>query len=105
MVNWELFTTTHLPIYDYAPDVRVCGDYLYFCASSHDKGIYYRTTDPFSDTYETFDGAFPFWDPNLFVDDDGRFYFFWGSSTSGAFVWGRTGSCQHAADREKTGTL
>lgn len=82
MVNWELFTTTHLPIYDYAPDVRVCGDYLYFCASSHDKGIYYRTTDPFSDTYETFDGAFPFWDPNLFVDDDGRFYFFWGSSTS-----------------------
>lgn len=82
MVNWELFTTTHLPNYDYAPDVRVCGDYLYFCASSHDKGIYYRTTDPFSDTYETFDGAFPFWDPNLFVDDDGRFYFFWGSSTS-----------------------
>ena len=62
--------------------VRACGDYLYFCASSHDKGIYYRTTDPFSDTYETFDGAFPFWDPNLFVDDDGRFYFFWGSSTS-----------------------
>lgn len=82
MVNWDLFSTSHLPIYDYAPDVRVCGDYMYFCASSHEKGVYYRTKDPFSDVYETFDGAFPFWDPNLFVDDDGRFYFFWGSSTS-----------------------
>ena len=82
MVNWDLFSTSHLPIYDYAPDVRVCGDYMYFCASNHEKGVYYRTKDPFSDVYETFDGAFPFWDPNLFVDDDGRFYFFWGSSTS-----------------------
>ena len=40
MVNWDLFSTSHLPISDYAPDVRVCGDYMYFCASSHDKGVY-----------------------------------------------------------------
>ena len=39
MVNWDLFSTSHLPIYDYAPDVRVCGDYMYFCASSHEKGV------------------------------------------------------------------
>lgn len=82
LAHWEFCQTKALPIYDYAPDVRVSGEYLYFCASSHEHGVYYRTKDPFSDTYERFEGAFPFWDPNLFVDDDGRFYFFWGSSVT-----------------------
>ncbi len=82
LVNWEYFETTHLPIYDYAPDVRAIGDYIYFCASTYENGVYYRTKDPFSDEYETIQGAFPFWDPNLFEDEDGRFYFYWGSSTT-----------------------
>lgn len=82
LAHWELYPTKHLPVYDYAPDVRAVGDYLYFCASSHEKGVFYRTKDPFSDIYEKIEGAFPFWDPDLFADDDGRFYFFWGSSTT-----------------------
>ena len=82
LVNWKLHPTKTLPIYDYAPDVRVAGEYLYFCASSHESGLFYRTKDPFSDEYEKIEGAFPFWDPDLFVDDDGRFYFYWGSSTT-----------------------
>lgn len=82
LVHWELFPTEHLPVYDYAPDVRVAGEWLYFCASSHEHGVFYRTKDPFSDVYEKIEGAFPFWDPDLFVDDDGRFYFYWGSSTT-----------------------
>lgn len=82
LAHWDFHPVKDLPIYDYAPDVRVSGDYLYFCASSHEHGVYYRTTDPFEGKYEKIDGAFPFWDPNLFVDDDGKFYFYWGSSTT-----------------------
>ncbi len=81
LANWNYWESKSLPIYDYAPDVRVAGEYLYFCASNKEKGTFYRTKDPFSDSYEMIESAFPFWDPNLFVDEDGRFYFYWGSST------------------------
>ncbi len=80
LVKWNFWESKNLPAYDYAPDVRAVGEYLYFCASNKEQGIYYRTKDPFSDIYEQTEGAFPFWDPNLFVDEDGRFYFYWGSS-------------------------
>ena len=82
LAHWEFQPTEHLPIYDYAPDVRAAGEYLYFCASSHEEGVFYRTRDPFGDEYERIEGAFPFWDPDLFVDEDGKFYFYWGSSTT-----------------------
>lgn len=72
-----------LPVYDYAPDVRAVGEYLYCCASSgeHD-GSFYRTKDPLSEPFEEIKGSFKFWDPNLFCDDDGRIYLYWGSSNS-----------------------
>ena len=82
LVNWQFHATPMLPGYDYAPDVRVVGQYLYFCASNHDHGMHYRTEDPFSDNWEKIEGGMPFWDPNLFCDDDGRLYFYWGSSTT-----------------------
>ena len=81
LCHFDFHPFKNLPAYDYAPDVRVCGDYLYFCASNHEKGIYFRTKDPFLDEYEMIEGDFVFWDPNQFFDDDGRMYFFWGSST------------------------
>ena len=82
LVIWQFHELKNLPTYDYAPDVRVVGDWLYFCASNHSTGRHYRTQDPFSDEYELLEGAFGFWDPNLFCDDDGRCYFYWGSSGS-----------------------
>ena len=82
LVNWQFHATPMLPSYDYAPDVRVVGDQLYFCASNHDHGVHYRTTDPFSGNWEKLEGGIPFWDPNLFCDDDGRLFFYWGSSTT-----------------------
>ena len=72
LVDWQFHALKDMPVYDYAPDVRPVGDWLYFCASSHVKGTHYRTKDPFSDVYEKIDGAFPFWDPDLFEDEDGR---------------------------------
>ncbi len=82
LVNWENHRLPgELPLYDYAPDIRVVGDYVYFCASkAGDICDFYRTQDVINGPYEKIEGSFTFWDPNLFQDDDGRVYFFWGCS-------------------------
>ncbi len=81
--DWEFHTLKDVPIYDYAPDVRVLGEYLYFTASHAEKnGSFYRTKDPIHGNFEELEGTFPFWDPHLFVDDDGRVYFYWGCSNA-----------------------
>lgn len=89
MVNWEAHRLPeNLPLYDYAPDARVCGDYVYFCASRKGEICnYYRTKDIINGPYEEIPGTFDFWDPNLFFDDDGRVYFYWGCSNITP-VWG-----------------
>lgn len=70
-----------VPIYDYAPDVRILGDYMYFSASHMGEIChFYRTKDPRTEEFEKVEGTFEFWDPNLFVDNDGRVYFYWGCS-------------------------
>ena len=80
LVHWESYRLPdYLPLYDYAPDARVVGEYVYFCASKKEKNCdFYRTKDIINGPYEKIEGSFPFWDPNLFVDDDGRMYFYWG---------------------------
>ncbi len=82
LVNWENHRLPDdLPLYDYAPDVRVLGDYVYFCASRREENCdRYRTKDILNGPYEKVPGTFPYWDPNLFIDDDGRIYFYWGCS-------------------------
>lgn len=89
LVNWEAHRLPeNLPLYDYAPDARVCGDYVYFCASKKGEICnYYRTKDIINGPYEEIAGTFDFWDPNLFFDDDGRVYFYWGCSNITP-VWG-----------------
>jgi hypothetical protein len=70
-----------LPLYDYAPDVRVMGEWVYFCASRRDESCdRWRTRDILNGPYEKIPGNFPFWDPNLFIDDNGRVYFCTGHS-------------------------
>ncbi len=77
-----------LPLYDYAPDVRVMGEWVYFCASRRDENCdRWRTRDILNGPYERITGTFPFWDPNLFIDDDGRVYFYWGCSNANP-IWG-----------------
>lgn len=84
LYQWEFHGFLQdMPVYDYAPDVRVIGEYLYFCASkSGENCSFYRTKDPILKPFEEIKGTFPFWDPNLFCDDDGRFYFYWGCSNT-----------------------
>ncbi|GAA0753330.1 family 43 glycosylhydrolase [Clostridium sartagoforme] len=80
MANWENHRLPEdLPLYDYAPDARVIGDYVYFCASKRAEICdFYRTKDIINGPYEKIKGSFDFWDPNMFLDDDGRLYFYWG---------------------------
>ena len=73
LLNWEFHPAADLLIYDYAPDVRQVGDYLYFCASRRNVNCpILRTKDPLNEKFEEVSAPFPFWDPNLFQDDDGR---------------------------------
>lgn len=88
MVDWKLCPLEGLPVYDYAPDVRTVGDWMYFCASRKGQICdFYRTRDPESGVFERIPGTFDFWDPNLFLDDDGKIYFYWGCSNMTP-IWG-----------------
>ena len=89
LVTWTAHPLPkELPLYDYAPDVRVVGEYVYFSASKKGENCdFYRTKDPIHGPYEKITGSFPFWDPNLFCDDDGRLYFYWGCDAITP-IWG-----------------
>ena len=82
LAEWEYHPfLSEMPIHDYAPDVRAAGEYLYFSASKRGEICsFYRTKDPLNEPFEEIKGSFEFWDPNLFVDDDGKMYFYWGCS-------------------------
>lgn len=83
LLHWEFHAAPQLLIYDYAPDVRQMGDYLYFCASRREEPCpILRTSNPLSDAFVEVAAPFAFWDPNLFCDDDGRVYFYWGCTNT-----------------------
>lgn len=89
LVHWENHKLPEeLPLYDYAPDVRVMNGWVYYCASRREQNCdRYRTRDILNGPYEKIEGTFPYWDPNLFIDDDGRVYFYWGCSNTTP-IWG-----------------
>lgn len=61
LLNWEFHANNKLLIYDYAPDVRQIGDYLYFCASKRNENCpILHTLDPLSDTFEEVSAPFAF---------------------------------------------
>jgi hypothetical protein len=83
LIHWDLITTKDLPIEDYAPAAVVMRDTLYFMASKNDAPLtIYKTADPKSGKWQIANAAFPIGmtDPDLFVDDDGRLYFYYGCS-------------------------
>lgn len=83
LIEWKFHGYQNkMPIYDYAPDVRVIGDYLYFCASKdNENSSFFRTKDPLEEPFEEIKGSFAFWDPNLFWDN-GHLYFYWGCTNT-----------------------
>ena len=88
LLNWEFHADPDLLIYDYAPDVRQVGGYLYFCASRRGRSCpILRTADPLTQPFVEVSAPFDFWDPDIFCDDDGRVYFYWGCSNVTP-IWG-----------------
>ena len=88
LLNWQFHAAPNLLIYDYAPDVRQIGDYLYFCASRRTVNCpILRTRDPLTEEFQQVSAPFPFWDPDLFQDDDGRVYLYWGCTNTEP-IWG-----------------
>ena len=83
LLHWDFHADPDLLIYDYAPDVRQVGDHLYFCASRKGRNCpILRTADPLTEPFTEVSAPFAFWDPDLFCDDDGRVYFYWGCSNT-----------------------
>ena len=81
LASWDFVATPGLPTYDYAPDVREIDGHLVVCASRSVKATsFYRPTAPLSGTWQELPGPLAFFDPNLFQDDDGRVYLYWGTS-------------------------
>ena len=82
LINWDLITTKDLPLEDYAPTAVVMNDAIYFMASKGAPLTIFKTADPKSGKWEIANSAFPIGmiDPDFYIDDDGRLYFYYGCS-------------------------
>ncbi|HEY6502607.1 MAG TPA: family 43 glycosylhydrolase [Chitinophagaceae bacterium] len=82
LIKWDLITTKDLPLEDYAPTAVVMNDTIYFMASHGAPLTIYKTADPKSGKWLVANPAFPIGmiDPDLFVDDDGKLFFYYGCS-------------------------
>ena len=82
MITWDLIKTNDLPLEDYAPTALVMDDAIYFMASAGAPVKIYKSTDPKSGKWEVVNASFPIGmiDPDLFLDDDNRLYFYYGCS-------------------------
>ena len=81
MVDWTFVVPSGLPIEAYAPAVMVLNDTLYYTACN--VGLY-KSGDPKSGKWELVSRTFDVGDPDLFADDDGRVYLYYGLSYDGA---------------------
>lgn len=88
LASWQYHPTESIPALDYAPDARVIDGAIYLCASRDTDSPFFRSEDPIGEGFSKIaDGSLPFWDPNLFQDDDGRTYLYWGCSNNEP-TWG-----------------
>jgi len=81
LTDWKFVKPEGLPIEAYAPAVMVLNGALYYTACN--IGLY-RTTDPKGGKWESLGKPFDVGDPDLFADDDGRVYLYYGLSYNGA---------------------
>lgn len=79
--DWEYVALDGTPSYDYAPDVCVAGEKMYFSASKKGEPCKFYVTDDPAKGFEEAATAFEFWDPALYFED-GRFYFYWGCTNT-----------------------
>ncbi len=83
LVHWELIETDDLPLESYAPTAEVVdGEILFIASDGTGSSKIWKTSDPKSGEWIVANGDMPFatTDPMLYLDDDGRLYYFWGCS-------------------------
>jgi xylan 1,4-beta-xylosidase len=80
MVEWTFVKPSGLPIEAYAPAVMAYDGALYYTACN--IGLY-KTKDPKEGKWELVGKPFDVGDPDLFADDDGRVYLYYGLSYNG----------------------
>jgi xylan 1,4-beta-xylosidase len=84
LINWDLITSAELPLEDYAPTIVEMRDSLFFMASANAPVKIYKTAKPKTGKWEIAKADFPIGmiDPDLFLDDNGRLFFYYGCSNS-----------------------
>lgn len=88
LCDWAFKETPELPIYDYAPDVREINGEVVFSASRRGQPCtLFKSADPLAQPFQPVSTIFDFWDPDIFQDDDGRVYFYWGCTNTEP-IWG-----------------
>jgi xylan 1,4-beta-xylosidase len=82
LIDWDLIGSADLPLEDYAPTVVEMRDTLFFMASASAPVKIYKTSNPKSGKWVVAKSDFPIGmtDPCLFLDDDGRLFFYYGCS-------------------------
>ena len=79
--HWEFLKPTGLPLEDYAPTVDVLDGQMIFTAFG--TPAIYSTADPAKGVWTKEADLKGYPDPDLFVDDDGRVYLYFGCSNNG----------------------
>jgi xylan 1,4-beta-xylosidase len=80
LIDWKFVKPDGLPIEAYAPAVMAFDGALYYSACN--IGLY-RSKDPKAGKWESLGKPFDVGDPDLFADDDGRVYLYYGLSYNG----------------------
>ncbi|MDV6170024.1 family 43 glycosylhydrolase [Flavobacterium sp. DG1-102-2] len=84
LADWDFITSPDLPFEDYAPAAVVMDDAIYFVASTQDSpsSKIFKSDNPKSGRWQVVNKGFPIplTDPDLFLDDDGRLYMYYGCS-------------------------
>ncbi|MDR2470146.1 MAG: family 43 glycosylhydrolase [Tannerella sp.] len=81
LIKWDLIVPqSNFSFEHYAPTAVAMGDALYFVTSGYDKML--KSTDPKSGKWEVVksNSRFDYADPMLYLDEDGRLYYFGGCS-------------------------
>ncbi|PZR19172.1 MAG: carbohydrate-binding protein [Flavobacterium psychrophilum] len=84
LADWNFITSHNLPFEDYAPAAVVMDDAIYFVASTQNESSskIFKSENPKSGKWQVVNNGFPIplTDPDLFLDDNGKLYMYYGCS-------------------------
>lgn len=84
LLHWDLIQPTGFPLEDYAPTVLVVGSKWILTTSP--GGAFYASDDPATGKWTKLRDFASSSDPDLFLDEDGKVYLYWGSSSDASIL-------------------